>query len=952
MKPQTLLRLFQLTLVAAFLALANSPPRAAAQSPQDLIDEALRNIATERLPEMHDIFQWAYPYGKPDTWEILDIQVQGANTCPGKVVYFYKQGVYRSYWGYASIQSCPSEKAAGAMLKALQPELLHHRFPAARAAWEQPSDVQGMPSRWLFMEDDTKNECFAPYMKERDDCGKGCLTIQPEKICVVEVKTEEGEFIECLEWGWDYSKQEACSRQCGRVYRGQIATFCSELEYWSSELYFWRQGNIVFQANEKPPVSIELSDILTQAGDGMSLVDLLVAEARQVGLTAPPAPGGQPPAAGDEDGDGFLDAHDRCRKQPAPASIDGCPKLTLSIGCGPPDPQPGQPLDCAVQAAGVADGDTLAFEWQVDGQNLCQGAACQWPAAASGHVVAVSAKSSPSGRSATASVRIAVGAPRPAVKDDPEAGFVITYLGCTDEMTSDETLECAAGFQRQRPEVKELVVTWLINGGQAAVETRRDDGSFYTLAQPAPGMHVIEVQATDPLTGRSRVLSTTARVLPGRNAQVPPGAAAGAAAGTLTAVGGWLWGQWWLARRAGRAPAGSPISRLPGGPRENHIYSGEKAREILSDLGILDGLNRMDHSDLRDADLRARTEELLDRKYDHRRVRGVTYEFKIGPDGKRVIDESTIKIIVEEPPKGPTDPTPPPALDPDQPSAEGPGEPEPKEPEKKPPEKKKVKPPVDPKEEKFRERIRQHNEEADRREQEMRAAKKGMETTAKKFVETTLRMDAARKERFSSGLVETFDVIFSVLKDAAGLYKGAAAGDPIVKDFVFKKFAKEVGEAALKDALKSLAKTAIRETTSPNDRLTADDLATIGLDAAGVYDLDTGWRYLPGGGAKEVVVKGPLRRVPIVSRFIDNFETGYRASQDNRRLTNVVDTSLKQRGKWMERYLDNRDHYNTGRIEGDYARKKAAEAQHELWEYQLKKRQEAREKRMFLGKKK
>jgi hypothetical protein len=950
MKASFLSRLLQLSLVAGFIILAVSAPHAAAQSPLDLIDEVLRNIASKRLPAMQDTFQWEYGYDKPDSWEILDIQLQGTNTCPGKVLYLYKQGVYRSYWGYASIQSCSSAKAAGEMLKALQPELLRQRFPAARTAWEQPSDVKGLPSRWLLMEDVSKSECITPYLQERDQCCKGCLTILPKKICLVEIEDTH----ECLEYGWDYSEQEQCVRDCYIAYRNQIDTMCRDLQYWSSELFYWRQGDIVFQVNEKRAGTYELTDIVTQAGDGMSLADLLMDEATKVGLTAKPVlpVPGAPTSASDEDGDGFPDAQDRCRKQPAPASKDGCPDLSISLGCGPSDPQPGQMLVCSAQASGLPDGESIAFEWNVDGQTLCQGAACQWPAAAGGHQVTVSGKTSPSGRSVQTTVKVNVGAGGPAVKDDPNAGFVISYLGCNDEMTSDETLECAAGFLRQEPEVKELVVTWLVDGSQALVETRRDDGAFYTLAEPAPGVHTLEVQATDPRSGRSRVLTTTTRVLPGRNAQIPPGAAAGAAAGALTAVGGWLWGQWWLARRSGRVPAGSPISRLPAGPRENHIYSGEKAREILGDLGILGRLRRMDHSDLRDAELRARIEELLDTKFDHRRVRGVTYEFKTGPDGKRVIDESTIKIIVEEPPKDPTTPPPPPALDPDLPSAEGPGAPEPKEPEKKPPEEKKKAPPLDPKEEKIRERIRKHNEEADRREQEMRAAKKSMDAIAKKYIETTLRMDAARKERLASGLVETFDLCFGWLKDCLTLGKEQTIAT-VVKEFSWMKYAKDVGEAYVKDALKSLAKAAMREATVSTEKLTADDLAPIAIDPIGLYDMDKHqWKYLPGGGVKEILTKGPLHRTPFIQRIFDNFETGYRASQDNRRLTDVVETSLKQRGLLQNRFLDSRERFVTGRIERDHARKKGIEAQHELWEYQLQKRLEARQKRMFLGKRK
>ena len=413
----------------------------------------------------------------------------------------------------------------------------------------------------------------------------------------------------------------------------------------------WISGNLVFAVQEEHSVGTLGELLLTQ---GPPLEDYLYQEAVKNKLMlangGQPAAGGQapvqPPAAVlDTDQDGFPDSRDRCKTQPAPESADGCPDYSATIRCGPEEPEEGETIACTAEASGSPDGDTVEFEWEVDGKPQGTGVASQWKAGKSSHTVTVWAKGRPSGKQSTSTITILVRGAITKPVDDPSSNIVITNLGCSNDISSDESMDCLVGFKRLDSKIKELVVIWHVDGKRASTSTRMDDGDTYSLSQPAPGVHTIMVFVGDPNNaGRGRVMTTTARIIPGENARFPPGPAAGAAAGTLMGIGGWLWAQWWFAKQ-GSGPASPAIRKLPTGPRVDRSYSGSDAKTILEQLGIYNGLKRLDASDFTDPEFRARLEELLDTHFGKRKVKGIHY--KVGADGE--IDINSIEIVVEEP---------------------------------------------------------------------------------------------------------------------------------------------------------------------------------------------------------------------------------------------------------------------------------------------------------------
>jgi len=153
--------------------------------------------------------------------------------------------------------------------------------------------------------------------------------------------------------------------------------------------------------------------------------------------------------------------------------------------------------------------------------------------------------------------------------DEETAGFRIVGLGCNSGVSSDDTLACSLGLERdegigllnvtwlacslglERDEgIGLLNVTWLIDGVVASTDGGVDSGSDMQLGQPAPGEHVVDALVVDPVSGNAISGQTVAEVVAGQNALIPPLAQVGAAAGTLGLVGVWLWAEWLNARRA------------------------------------------------------------------------------------------------------------------------------------------------------------------------------------------------------------------------------------------------------------------------------------------------------------------------------------------------------------------------------------------------------------------
>jgi len=131
--------------------------------------------------------------------------------------------------------------------------------------------------------------------------------------------------------------------------------------------------------------------------------------------------------------------------------------------------------------------------------------------------------------------------------DEETAGFRIVVLGCNSGVSSDDTLACSLGLERDEG-IDLLNVTWLIDGVVASTDGGVDSGSDMQLGQPAPGEHVVDALVVDP--GNAISGQTVAEVVAGQNALIPPLAQVGAAGGTLGLVGVWLWAEWMNAKRA------------------------------------------------------------------------------------------------------------------------------------------------------------------------------------------------------------------------------------------------------------------------------------------------------------------------------------------------------------------------------------------------------------------
>jgi hypothetical protein len=274
------------------------------------------------------------------------------------------------------------------------------------------------------------------------------------------------------------------------------------------------------------------------------------------------------PFVGDRDDDGVPDDEDLCPDE-AGEEPDGCPDFDVRLGCQPPAPAPGEQVACTVEVIGAHEGETFEYRWYLDYAfvEATDGPAWTWGTAEEGtHDIGVQVTGE--GRVDEADLTLEVGEEEkekeeaedthdleapiavPEVVDDPQAGFHIAFLSCSDGISSDETLACSAGFEREQAGIGALSVVWLIDGAAAGTESAAGNSASWALDQPAPGDHVIEVRVIDPQTGRARVASTWAQVRPGRNALVPPIAQLGAAGGTLAVVGAWLWLEWLRGRQA------------------------------------------------------------------------------------------------------------------------------------------------------------------------------------------------------------------------------------------------------------------------------------------------------------------------------------------------------------------------------------------------------------------
>ncbi|MEE9513579.1 MAG: hypothetical protein V3V46_05835 [Anaerolineales bacterium] len=220
-------------------------------------------------------------------------------------------------------------------------------------------------------------------------------------------------------------------------------------------------------------------------------------------------------------------------------------ELVASIGLDPPVPVVEKGVTFTPRVEGAKAGETLSYRWFVDDALLCETAICTWgEAPKGGHVVQLEVRGE--------GERIAVGQHAfdvVTLVDEEQAGFRIVVLGCNSGVSSDDTLACSLGLERDEG-IGLLNVTWLIDGLVASTDGGVDSGSDMQLGQPAPGEHVVEALVVDPARGNAISGQTVAEVVAGQNAMIPPLAQAGAAGGTLGLVGVWLWAEWLNARRA------------------------------------------------------------------------------------------------------------------------------------------------------------------------------------------------------------------------------------------------------------------------------------------------------------------------------------------------------------------------------------------------------------------
>jgi hypothetical protein len=161
--------------------------------------------------------------------------------------------------------------------------------------------------------------------------------------------------------------------------------------------------------------------------------------------------------------------------------------MVASIGMDPPIPVLEQGVTFTPRVEGAKANESLSYRWQLDGQILCETAMCAWGEALEGsHTVLLEVRGE--------GERIAVEQRDFEVVtlvDEEAAGFRIVGLGCNSGVSSDETLACTLGLERNEG-IGALNVTWLIDGVVASTEAGVQAGSEMQLGQPAPGEHMVE----------------------------------------------------------------------------------------------------------------------------------------------------------------------------------------------------------------------------------------------------------------------------------------------------------------------------------------------------------------------------------------------------------------------------------------------------------------------------
>ncbi len=222
-------------------------------------------------------------------------------------------------------------------------------------------------------------------------------------------------------------------------------------------------------------------------------------------------------------------------------------EFVAHIGLFPDPPVPDKPVILSASVDGSRPNEKLSFSWTLDGAALCTASACTAQVASGGHFAQLVVQGD--GRQATAERVFQAQTATVASGDAVAAGFSVS-VGCTSDITSDDTLACTASVLRSREDVDLVSIDWFIDGVQASSDSGMGTTFSWGLPQPAPGEHRVEIRVTDLRTGNSMAGATVARVQPGSNAAIPPLAQTAAAVGTTAALGTWLWLEWLTRKRA------------------------------------------------------------------------------------------------------------------------------------------------------------------------------------------------------------------------------------------------------------------------------------------------------------------------------------------------------------------------------------------------------------------
>lgn len=228
--------------------------------------------------------------------------------------------------------------------------------------------------------------------------------------------------------------------------------------------------------------------------------------------------------------------------------------LSVSIGLSPDPPVLDRVVIFRPEVHGNSPQESLRYAWQLDGEPLGTDESAQWNATLGEHVVSLNLQSdNDPERAAVASLSFVVTRPLPTKDEDtaPGASFAMGSLICTDEISSDDTLTCTASWTRNEDsDLGALFVQWYVDGASASQENNVGQSATFSLAQPAPGEHSVQVRLVDPASDAQAARTISIHVTPGNNARVPVSARAVAALGSSGTVAGWLWLEWRRARQA------------------------------------------------------------------------------------------------------------------------------------------------------------------------------------------------------------------------------------------------------------------------------------------------------------------------------------------------------------------------------------------------------------------